>query len=621
MWIFPWLACTGGPPTDPDVDRDGWPASVDCDDSDPFVHPGASEFCDGRDDDCDGEVDRPDPLGTWAWYPDADGDRFGDPSAAPQIGCDPGPGWSTQAADCDDSDPTRYPGRLDGCNGRDDDCDDAIDEDPGVRYRDADADGFGDREVRWPTCDGSTVSSDDCDDADPGVHPGAPEACDGRDGDCDGFGDDLDATTETFVWYPDADRDGFGLDLGSVEACVPPSDAFAVAAGDCDDLDPETHPGAVQRCVAADTDCDGAPGDSTGWWDPAWPHRIPLTVTGASAGVPAEIEIDFAFVAGALGETAPLDPASVVVVVQDCAGAGAEPLPTAFVDGLWTATGPGDPSDALGDEDGLVTFVPTDGRSQLAVYFSVLGESGGPASPAGGAAWADATGLGSGVVEVTLDATRAGVADRVSVGGVEVASQADARAGNGVERQGQWTVLRDVTPVVLSAGPAFAAVAVDGEHTGSSGTIRYRWWWTTWTGSPVVWGRVTIDAVTDLYWDHLGDYREAIRPFEAVPVGLGPLTTSTEDGFASATDGAFGFGVGWVDPPLDPFATSCDPTSCRLAGAEGQGSWAFVGAGTRLVDHRVLALAPFAGGELPAEALEAALASPPVVSLGAPESL
>ncbi len=61
----------GTPDTGPrceDEDHDGYGLGCelgeDCDDSDPYVHPGATERCDGNDDDCDGE---PDPCGCAPW--------------------------------------------------------------------------------------------------------------------------------------------------------------------------------------------------------------------------------------------------------------------------------------------------------------------------------------------------------------------------------------------------------------------------------------------------------------------------------------------------------------------------------------------------------------------------
>lgn len=77
---------------DNDLDNDGWPGSVDCDDTNPFVYPGGPEFCNGMDDNCNlvadeglGDVD----LDGWgaacdncptianAGQLDTDGDGFG----------------------------------------------------------------------------------------------------------------------------------------------------------------------------------------------------------------------------------------------------------------------------------------------------------------------------------------------------------------------------------------------------------------------------------------------------------------------------------------------------------------------------------------------------------------
>ncbi len=55
-------------PPDPDADTDGYPASLDCDDTNAAVYPGAAEVCNGVDDDCDGLADEDlptDPLPRW----------------------------------------------------------------------------------------------------------------------------------------------------------------------------------------------------------------------------------------------------------------------------------------------------------------------------------------------------------------------------------------------------------------------------------------------------------------------------------------------------------------------------------------------------------------------------
>lgn len=176
--------------------------------------------------------------------------------------------------DCDDADAEVYPGAVERCNDKDDDCDGQIDDDPSdpiIWHKDGDGDGYGHEVVIQAGCDappGYVEDASDCDDDDPLVHPDADELCNGVDEDCDGSRDEdpVDAP----AWYPDIDGDGFGADEGRVLACTQPGGHVAVG-GDCFDEDATAFPGADETCNDRDDDCDGEededPVDGFTWYE------------------------------------------------------------------------------------------------------------------------------------------------------------------------------------------------------------------------------------------------------------------------------------------------------------------------------------------------------------------
>lgn len=177
--------------------------------------------------------------GTWvsAFALDANGSTSMEAGAVELRVCDfDGDGvYSPSCAgdDCQDDDADTYPGAPELCDGRDDDCDGLV---PPEEV-DADGDGFA-------PCDG------DCDEGDAGRFPTAEELCDDVDQDCDGdrvedFGDTDGDGLPDCVDDTDDDRDGDGIP--DVEDCGPG--------------DPDTFPGATERCDdGVDQDCDGSDG-------------------------------------------------------------------------------------------------------------------------------------------------------------------------------------------------------------------------------------------------------------------------------------------------------------------------------------------------------------------------
>ncbi|MCX7649733.1 MAG: MopE-related protein, partial [Flavobacteriales bacterium] len=142
----------------------------DCNDANPAVYSGATEVCNGVDDDCDNLVDEG-VLATW--YADNDGDGYGNPAVSAQA-CVAPSGYVGNNQDCDDNNPNINPAT--------------------VWYQDADGDNYGNPSISQFSCiqpSGFVSNTGDCNDNNPAIHSGATEICgNGADDDCDGQTDE-----------------------------------------------------------------------------------------------------------------------------------------------------------------------------------------------------------------------------------------------------------------------------------------------------------------------------------------------------------------------------------------------------------------------------------------------
>ncbi|MEL6342951.1 MAG: MopE-related protein [Myxococcota bacterium] len=361
LWIaLGLLGCDAPPP--PDADRDGFRVNVDCDDRNPRAYPGAPEYCNDIDDNCDGQVDEEDALDGDLWFLDADGDGYGDASDVARL-CEPGEtGRVRDNRDCSDGDPLRAPEQPERCNDLDDDCDGQIDEDATVDlfmfFRDQDEDGYGAPRDDIAACDppaGYVDNDRDCDDRSDRNFPGADEYCDFLDNDCDGEVDEDDAI-DAIVWYVDADRDGYGDPAtGELDCASPPN---AVSRGeDCDEGDDTIYPGAAEVCGnGVINDCDNldrdpaeaCPLDGTVVVTDAMLDLRPtaLTTLGASLGGGGDVNGDGVEDLLISGENSAGEIVSIVSGVRT----GRVPLSSAFA--TISGAGGGGGLAAAGDIDG-----------------------------------------------------------------------------------------------------------------------------------------------------------------------------------------------------------------------------------------------------------------------------
>jgi Putative metal-binding motif len=143
----------------------------DCNDSDERIYPGATEVCNKRDDNCNGQIDEGLPIVTY--HVDADGDGHGSPKGPTVMDCTPPKGYAPGVDDCDDTKPTVYAGAQELCDYIDNNCNGQTDENART------ACGTGWCRRLGDGCDTTTCT------------PGLPRAeiCNAFDDDCDGVAD------------------------------------------------------------------------------------------------------------------------------------------------------------------------------------------------------------------------------------------------------------------------------------------------------------------------------------------------------------------------------------------------------------------------------------------------
>lgn len=165
-------------------------------------------------------------------------------------------GVTADSGDCNDENADIYPGKIEQCNGVDDNCSGVIDEDiQTVYFRDSDHDGHGLTNSSLSACtapSGYVRAAGDCNDQNSAVYPGATELCDQVDNNCNS---QVDENLSAITSYLDSDRDGYGTSAGASTSCSIPS-GYVRVNGDCNDSSASINPGATEVCDQVDNNCN-----------------------------------------------------------------------------------------------------------------------------------------------------------------------------------------------------------------------------------------------------------------------------------------------------------------------------------------------------------------------------
>ena len=582
----------------------------DCDDGRPDISPAATEFCNGYDDNCDGDIDG-DAVDRSTWYLDSDGDGYG--ASATTLSCTQPSGYSALDGDCDDSDTAYnpgaseancadpndyncdgfsgyvnsdgdafaacedcddtdagvYPGATEVCDRVDNNCDGSVDESSAVDatlwYLDGDTDGFGDPATSQRACTqpgGYVADNTDCDDSASDISPASTEVCNGYDDNCDGV-IDSDAVDRS-TWYLDNDADGFG-GSSTVLSCTAPANSTA-ASTDCDDTNAAVNPDATEVCNNIDDNCDGSSDGTDAWWDSAWPYRVQVQVSAAStdlAGAPIDVELDFRDLLDQVEDSTLFSEDSLRVVLQDCTLSQPE-LPSQFLDGWVGMREKVAYADPLGDEYGTVAFLyDEDGNYSsletfaasstvtFGIYFG--GTQPAPAYSTGLSATSSRMATGSSVAD--FSAAAGGLLSGLTVGASpSLENQSTSCCGNSFYGASWGIDPQDAagTLTLVEDGPVVAAVEATGTRSDSQSGYSYRYTYWMWAGRPELWSKVYQVTTRASTLSHTTDYTYGIRPWESRRDNISAGATFTTDSslaWADVSNSSWGVAWGYVAAP------------------------------------------------------------------------
>jgi hypothetical protein len=250
-----------------DKDGDGYYEDEDCNDNDATIYPGAPEFCNGIDDDCDTEIDE-----DWPELGEVCGAGIGECYAEGIYICSiDGLGTGCDAIEGTPTD--------EECDGYDNDCDEEIDEDLILPLCD-NQNGVCEGSVKecggllgWLDCDETTYTDWSPDYENPET------TCDGYDNDCDGEvdeGGDLLCDDGLYCNGEETCEDVSGCVDGAPVDCS--DDLFCTVDEECDE-DTDSCVYNPRDCSANDitgvAECFYSPDDI----DYTWDYRIAFTST------------------------------------------------------------------------------------------------------------------------------------------------------------------------------------------------------------------------------------------------------------------------------------------------------------------------------------------------------